>query len=182
MKTLPLITLLAFASLSQGQVSITAKHSIIGDSQATYKDLPALVQYNGGQTYGIHLTTKQDRLILGLAYDYTTAKLASASIMGFEQSVEGEKFEAHTTFLTADYEFYRKGDWTAYAGIGAGATINNDTVFAWEARLGANRTVKDYLTIGLEASRRNGSTITDGNWKLDYPSTTLVGIKLNFNF
>jgi hypothetical protein len=182
MNPLPLITLLAFASLSHGQVSITAKHAIIGDSSATYKGLPALVQYNGGQAYGIHLTTKQDRLILGLAYDYTTAKLASASIMGFEQSVDGERFEAHTTFLTADYEFYRSGDWTAYAGLGAGATINNDTVFAWEARLGVNRTVNQQLTVGLEASRRTGSTITDGNWRLDYPSTTLVGIKLNFNF
>ena len=183
MKTpLTLIALILGLTANATTVSPYAGIVRLNNSQATYKGLPAEVAYDSGKAVGFEVMRPiNDRLNLGLSYDYASADVRWFKIMGYEQK-QDDTFEAHTVMLQGVVDLPAVGDWTPYVGAGFGATYSNDVASAREVRLGVKRTVKDYLTVGLEFRNRGGSTIEDGNLRVEYPSTKFVGVKLDFNF
>lgn len=174
-----LVVLIATAS---PKVSTYAGIVRLNNSQATYKTLPAEVAYDQGKAVGLEaMFPANDRLSLGLSYDYASADVRWFKVMGFEKA-QNDTFEAHTVLLQGVVDLPQVGLWTPYVGAGLGATYSNDVTAAREARIGLKRTVKDSLTVGVELRNRGGSTIEDGNLRVDYPSTKFVGVKLDFNF
>ena len=179
-----LIVLLLVALLATASPTVSTYAGLVrlNNSPALYKGIPAEVAYNEGKAVGLEaMVPANDRLSLGLSYDYASADVRWFKIMGFEKA-QDDTFEAHTVMLQAAVDLPQVGQWTPYVGAGFGATYANDVTAAKEARVGLKRTLKDSLQVGLEFRNRGGSTIEDGNLRVDYPSTKFLGLKFNWTF
>lgn len=184
MKT-PLTLLALILGLTANATTVAPYAGVIqlSSSNALYKGLDSIIDYHNGVAYGFEISQPVSKSFhLGINYDYASADVKKMTVMGFDKDVSGDRFEAHTVMGFVQKDLGKYKGLTPYVGAGFGVTYANDIAEAHEVRIGVNRTIKDYLTVGLEFCNRGGSTIEDGNLRVEYPATKFFGVKLDWRF